>query len=869
MPDKIHYQQFDSLGRVQKVLVDNDAKKTTGHNTHKDNDGKPIEGVDRIETFGLNDKGQTLRVEYDNNGNGETNSKSYLVLDQYARAVARYTDNDNTEGTGKTIKVTIDGKEVELKGVDSYETYKHNANGQTIQIDRNTNAEGAAEEVVHIERDEYGREKGRYYDLDNNAKTGSGNKDQKGQEDQDDAIKLNDGRTLKGADRYETYEYNELGQAIQINKNFDGKGEFDEIEYRDVDKASGQVKGAYYNRDNDIKDGKALEKKTGETITLDGGKRTLEGIDNFTTYERDGQNRVITEKFNLDAKGGDDRVYHYELDANGNRIGEYQNLDNDTTKTVDGEAQITGTTHTLKDGREVVGIERYYEQKLDGNNRVYERTSNLDGKEHAESVSYYVRDALGREIARYDNTNNDVLSNGKPNPTGHSHTIMLNGKEVTVNGIDRIVENTHNEYGNVVQTRTNNTGEAGADKFTNITDNVYNERRQKVEDRSQVKIEESGKFEQSSANKYTHDIYGRQATREFDTDSAKDGFERVESYQYDSYGNLIDTKTDVLGDNIDVNATRTVERDLYGRDKFIRTYQADGTLTTKIEYLYNEYSQLMKGIHYSTETQVANNVIYTRDEFGRAATIWEDRNGNNVWDNGDVKLEHTYADSITNKLASRVLTQVTSNGETKVTNIYTYDELNRNIASFADRNNNGRFDSDETMEKISYIGETSSRDTAENYRGETLTSVYKFMYQDAEAGGQYIGYLDTNIARDETIVRYGFGGNRSTNDDYTSEKWGEFLDNAKGKVVEVILTNNLAKTELTLDNDVVAKLAKNPTLRINGDATDIVNLKDSGEFTKQTATVKAGSNEFHQYTTTVDGETYTLQIDTDIVVNML
>lgn len=25
--DKIHYQQFDSLGRVQKVLVDNDAKK--------------------------------------------------------------------------------------------------------------------------------------------------------------------------------------------------------------------------------------------------------------------------------------------------------------------------------------------------------------------------------------------------------------------------------------------------------------------------------------------------------------------------------------------------------------------------------------------------------------------------------------------------------------------------------------------------------------------------------------------------------------------------------------------------------------------------------------------------------------------------
>ncbi|MFA9489561.1 MULTISPECIES: hypothetical protein [unclassified Mannheimia] len=355
------------------------------------------------------------------------------------------------------------------------------------------------------------------------------------------------------------------------------------------------------------------------------------------------------------------------------------------------------------------------------------------------------------------------------------------------------------------------------------------------------------------------------ATREFDTDFAKDGFERVESYQYDSYGNLIDTKTDVLGDNISVNAIRTSERDLYGRDKFIRNYQADGTLTNKVEHVYNEYSQLAKQVNYSSEAQVANNLIYTRDEFGRVATAWEDRNGNNVWDIGDVKLEHTYADSITHNLASRVLTQVTSNGETKVTNIYTYDELNRNIASFADRNNNGRFDSDEIMEKLSYIGETSSRDTAKNYRGDTLISIYKFMYQDAEAGGNYIGYLDTN-AKNETTIRYGFNANRSTKDDYTSDNWSTFLDNAKGKVVEIILTNNLAKTDITLDKDVVAKLAKNQMLRISGDATDTVRLKDDTEFTKLDTTVKAGKNEYYQYSTEGDGQTYTLQIDTDINV---
>ncbi|MFA9489575.1 hypothetical protein, partial [Mannheimia sp. E16BA] len=465
-PDKIHYQKFDALGNRTELLVDNDANEATGKAAF-DHDGKPIKGIDRIETFSRNTKGQTLQIDVDNTGDGEANSTTYLVLDQYGRAVARYFNNDANDGTGKTITVEIDGKPVELQGIDSFETYKYNANGQQTQINRNLNARDADdgeafkndkgfEEVIYIDRDEYGREKGRYTDLDNDKNTGTGNKDQ------DKAIELRDGRVLKGIDRYETYEHDENGNHTQTNKNLDAKGAFEEVEYRDVDKATGQLMGIYYNRDNDHKDGEKLAKKTGEKVTMKYSGIEVEGIDNFTTYERDSQNRVTTERFNLDAKGEDDRVYYYDLDANGNRIGEYQNLDNDTTLTLKGEKQVTGTTHTLEDGRTVHGIERYYEQKFDGNNRVYERTSNLDGKEHAESVSYYVRDALGREIARYDNTNNDVLSNGKPNPTGHSHTIMLNGKEVTVNGIDRIVENTHNEYGNVVQTRTNNTGEAGA-----------------------------------------------------------------------------------------------------------------------------------------------------------------------------------------------------------------------------------------------------------------------------------------------------------------------------------------------------------------------------------------------------------------------
>ncbi|QLB39554.1 hypothetical protein [Mannheimia pernigra] len=881
MPDKIHYQQFDGLGRVQKTFINNDAKENTGETIKVSIDGKEVElkGIDRIETLGRNTKGQTLQVDYDNTGDGNTNSTTYLVLDQYGRAEAKYFNNDSKDTTGKTIKVTIDGKEVELKGVDSYETYKHNANGQIIRINRNLNAREASdgeafkndkgfEEVVYIKRDEYGREKGRYIDLDNDKGTGTGNADQ------GDVITLeNDVRKLTGIDRYETYEYNENGQHITTSRNLDAKGELEEVEYRDVDKATGKLKGTYYNRDNDMKDGKRLDEKTGETRELEDG-RTVHGIDHFTTYETNPQNRVITEKFNLDAKGEDDRVYHYDLDANGNRIGEYQNLDNDTTPKLDGGKQITGTTHTLEDGREVKGIERFYKKEYDSNNNLIKQEANLDGQKHAESVTYYVRDVLGREIARYDNANNDRLSDGSVNKTGYDHTITLDGKEVTVTGIDRIVKSERNEYGNVLKTSTNKTGEAGEEKFTEVTENKYNERRQKTDDVSTVKSEK-GDWVQSSANQYTYDTYGRTNKRWFDTDSKKEGFERNETYHYNNLDQLV--KVDrAAGESQEIEGYTILVKDRFDNTLKYEARNADGSLVSKVIHKYDQYGYLTQRDTYSgNDVLTIVHKYEKRDERGYIIKELSDTGVIEQRNAGDTIFEYT-RDAF-NTVLTRKNTRFNDDGEiASVTKeVWGYDPLGRRISTHIDTNEDGEISAGESNQKMTFYGESNLVNLTHTYVGDEYRGTFKTVHDNLN-----IAQVRFFAGKDREYNRFDYDGARTPRnytDDLTTWKQ-EFYEEIGDKIRTINLSDTRASTVITLDNDTLAKLSSGvkPTkakdsgkdsiiLTINGDKTDTVNLKDNTEF-KKLANIRGGKEEYEQYQTEVGDQTYTLLIDTDVNV---
>ena len=181
------------------------------------------------------------------------------------------------------------------------------------------------------------------------------------------------------------------------------------------------------------------------------------------------------------------------------------------------------------------------------------------------------------------------------------------------------------------------------------------------------------------------------ATKEFDTDNSKVDFERVETYFYDVYGQNIQTNNDILGDDIAINSKTTKEFDIFGREAVTREYQADGTLSSKNVNERDQYGQVINNTRYSNEEQIAARNFYTLDEYGRQLVIWEDRNGNSIWDSGDIKLEHTFANSLNSNLFKRVQIIKKANGEEENRQeYYEYDELNRIISSYWDKNLNGK-----------------------------------------------------------------------------------------------------------------------------------------------------------------------------------
>ncbi|QTM01257.1 hypothetical protein [Mannheimia sp. ZY171111] len=369
-------------------------------------------------------------------------------------------------------------------------------------------------------------------------------------------------------------------------------------------------------------------------------------------------------------------------------------------------------------------------------------------------------------------------------------------------------------------------------------------------------------FNRIAHDKYTYDNYDRVATRSFDTDSKKEGDERTEKYTYDQYGYIINVATDILGDNIAVNTTRTIERDLYGRTEIYRDYQANGSLLSKHEYDYNEYGYITKLTSYSSETQKSFiNHYYKRDSIGRVEKLLEDKNANEIFDAGDLKQTLIYDQYIDSKYAERIDESVLR----KKHNIYTYDDYQRISSSFEDKNGNKTHDSYEPLTKRFYFGESGITDRFEFYTNGKLTLIQKYVYPDAGNIGNPIAQLKLDVAADQYALLYGLHGfHYSSEDDYTSDNWSKLLDNYANKINQINLTNATASTHITLDHNTVAKIAKDKTLLINGDATDTVKLKDYGEFTKAAETVKIGSNTYDKLTTEVEGKTYTLLVDTDI-----
>lgn len=660
----------------------------------------------------------------------------------------------------------------------------------------------------------------------------------------------------EGIDRLYTDTVDSLGRVLQRNHDYNADGVVDMVEYYEIDPDTGNTVGVYYNRDNDYKDGVALSEKTGQTITLNDG-RVIHGIDNYTLRTFDDNNKIIGESFNLDASGAIDRQYYYVVDVYGNRLAEYQNLDNDTTLTLTGESQVTGQTITLADGREVQGIERFYLYERNANGQLIKTENNLDGQGQIESVVYYERDAYGREIAVYENSNNDLSSSGAANPTGYEYTLS-DGR--TIQGIDKVTAYERNVYGSATQTKENLTGEVGEDKFTRITTRTFDERNREVSNETVVKTAEGDQV--SARNEYTYNVYGNQATRSIDSNTAVEGFETIATYTYDVYRQLIRTDNRLPNDET-IQSYATNERDIYGRIIETETY-ANNTLSSRNESVYDQYNRVVKSIPYAGNAETPTQIITTTfDAYGRSSRIEYDKNANGVLDKGDIIYEYTRDPATGRELTNKVTTYV-KNGTTVNIQSYQYDDFGRRSLSLRDENENGTIDVGEVNSRYTYIGNSSLIDTVNTYNGDNFTSSYKMIYNEANQilGGQFI-----NTVREISWISYdGYGSPRDSVQDYTTSTSLQKLFTEQTKPLgEIHLTNTTAKTDITLDNDVIALMRSNIAgkITINGDSGDSVRLKDFSEFVSE-GKVTENSQTYDKFTTTVDTKTYTLLVDEDI-----
>ncbi|QLB39550.1 hypothetical protein [Mannheimia pernigra] len=368
-------------------------------------------------------------------------------------------------------------------------------------------------------------------------------------------------------------------------------------------------------------------------------------------------------------------------------------------------------------------------------------------------------------------------------------------------------------------------------------------------------------FNRIAHDKYTYDNYDRVATRSFDTDSKKEGFERVDTYHRDVYGRTVRTDNDIVGQGGDIDGYITYERDIFGRNEIEKSYSND-QLNSHTERKYDLYDRQAKRIIYDVDGKPSQTIETKYNAYNRPTEIWFDQNSNGVFDGKEGKQIYEYNPDRIHLVLSR--TDIYADGR-EYKGKWTYDDFERRIAVHQDDNENGKIDGNEYNWQISHIGETRFMDIIREYTGTTLKVVRKVHYDNNN--GAIATFRGNAEGVYHTLNYDGYDKPRSSSEDFTQEHYNELFKQVGGNLKAVNFTNDKHSTQITLDNNVLAKLTKSTpelTLAINGDATDTVKLKDYGEFTKAAETVKIGKNTYDKLTTDVEGKTYTLLVDTDI-----
>ncbi|MEG9486984.1 Ig-like domain-containing protein, partial [Mannheimia indoligenes] len=246
--DKIHYQIFDAMGRVERVLVDNDASINKAEHTGKpqvDNEGNRVTDIDQVLKYGYNVKGERDSLLRDNNVDGTYDYREVYTLNANGGWIEKRIDltNDNQfdrkevytkEADNDLVKThfynLVDGRDVLTK----VEDYTLNANNQRTSVKVDTLGDGITDAATRYDLDGLGRAAKAYFDTNGDGtvdRTEIYTRDALGNIIKSEVDTGNDG----SINSVRTYKFDALGRMIEQYQDIDNNGKIDNAYYYERD----------------------------------------------------------------------------------------------------------------------------------------------------------------------------------------------------------------------------------------------------------------------------------------------------------------------------------------------------------------------------------------------------------------------------------------------------------------------------------------------------------------------------------------------------------------------------------------------------------------------------------------------------------
>ena len=695
-----------------------------------------------------------------------------------------------------------------------------------------------------------------YYNLDNDTTTG--------------VEKTVNSVAMTGVDKVETYVLDSKDLVSQINYDNNVDGAVDAVDYFERD-ANGNIIVKYMDSD--------ANSATGNTIEING--ISVSGIDKIEAYTRNAMGYTTQIDYDNNADGETDKVKYIDLNANGQWLGEYYNND------LQGS---TGYSHTVN-GETVDGIDFIADYTLDANGRISYGEYDNNGDGTPSDMVVFVRNANGQVIQELRNEDGNKATGEGENGTDRIKTFTLDaeGKIVKLEqqddpteAVNYIEYRSYDNRNNLIEVRKDNDADGTVDVVERYT---YNAKNEGIKEEF-FTLEEANKTDGTPYTVKTStrdtqtglvlEMYTENNEKPFELIKytyTTDGYKTEQQvYRYDEKGNirlynqtfytrnastgLTDHYYDDTDGDGDIDKASKVTHDSLGRTIMTERYVFGdtGIALSEAQNLAKEY---LNQIEYNTP-KVANSVqgvYYNLDPLaeetsGVTGQTIKLEDGREI--TGIDKYQELTLDSLSRTIVQRTVEESTNK-----------DEIRYFI-----RNDQGYV----VKEYIDSVKNAGNTHVIRDKSVDGIDRIESILLEN-DGNVRLANFIDTNadgkvdqILMEQTNATLDF-----TSEAWTEEKFAEF-----GNAIQYIyISGDKATSTVVLDTNTLTQIASDKKLlhiaaswdswphTAEGNKADVITLKGFSESDKLADTVTKGSATYNQYVKDIDGETYTVLVDTD------